>query len=405
MTRPQSTTYEAGPPAFCPNRECSFHQREIAEKTDWFDHFGSFPTKSRGNIARFRCKSCRKTCSTQTFSIHYWTHSDVDLMALDDRLYACSGYRQIGRDMGLSLPVIVNRAMRISRNYLNLYGAVLESVSIKEDLAFDGFESYTRSQYFPNNFNILVGKESQAVYMMDLTLLRRKGRMTATQKANRKLIDAVWKPARKALVKDCKLIFHELARLVLRRNISTPLVLATDMKKEYVTAIEEDSLMHQLVMHGLVTHCTVDSRAKRTKDLPISAVNYVDREIRKNSAAHVRETVRQDREVNMANERMIITLAHHSFRKPFRIYNRKNIEEAVTHAEVAGFMKSAEARQAFEELYTHRHLWSQQTYQATWVERAWKREMVNPKRVDFKTEETPEKYQAGSVRRAHHFLV
>ena len=405
MTKPRSTTWIPGPPAFCPNPSCTFHQRQIAQKTDWFVRFGSFSTKTRGPISRFRCRSCGKTCSTQTFSIHYWTHSDVDLETLDDRLYACSGYRQIGRDLGLTLPVIVNRAMRISRNYLNLYAAALQSVSIEEDLAFDGFESYTRSQYFPNNFNILVGQKSQAVYMMDLTLLRRKGRMTERQKAIRKLIDSVWKPARKSLVKDCQILFHDLARLVLRRKSSTPLTLASDKKKEYVSAIQEDRLMDQLVMHGFIKHVTVDSRAKRTKDLPTFAVNYVDREVRKNSAAHVRETVRQDREVNMANERMIITLGHHTFRKPFRISNLKNIDESMTHAEVAGFMKDAGAREAFEELYTHRHLWSQQGYRAKWMERAWKREMVNPKRVDFKTGAIPDKYQPGSAWRARHFVV
>jgi hypothetical protein len=44
---------------------------------------------------------------------------------------------------------------------------------------------------------------------MDLTLLRRKGRMTERQKAIRKLIDSVWKPARKSLVKDCHILFHD----------------------------------------------------------------------------------------------------------------------------------------------------------------------------------------------------
>lgn len=405
MTKPTSNTWISGPPAFCPNSDCPFHEKERAQKSDWFISFGSFLTKSRGRIARFRCRHCGKTCSTQTFSIHYWTHSDVDLMEIDNRLYACSGYRQIGRDLSLTLPVIVNRAMRIARGYLNLYGCALETISLNEDLAFDGFESYTRSQFFPNNFNILVGKDSQAVYMMDLTLLRRKGRMTETQKANRKLIDRHWKPKRKSLVKDCAIIFHDLARLCLRRNKIRPVVLSSDMKKEYVTALQEDRLMQQLVMHGLVIHDQTDSRAARTKDSALMAVNYIDREARKNSAAHVRETVRQDREANMAIARMVITLGHHTFRKPYRISNLKYIEEEITHAEVAGFMKSAVAREAFQELYTHRHLWSHQLFKGEWMERVWKISMENPKRVDFETGEAPEKYQPGSAWRARHFRV
>ena len=371
----------------------------------WFHHFGSYYSQARGPIPRFRCLACGKTFSTQTFSIHYWTHSDVDLKLLDDSLYACSGYRQISRDLNLSLPVLVNRYMRITRGYLNLYDTALSTSSLSESLAFDGFESFTRSQYFPNNFNILVGQESQSVYMLNLSIMRRKGRMTDIQKANRALIDTVWRPRRKALVKDCLSLFHDVARLILRQDKISSRTLETDMKREYITALKEDRLIETLRTHQLFFHHQTDSRANRTLTNPLMAVNYIDREIRKNSAAHVRETVRQDREVNMALARMIITLGHHTFRKPYRITNVLPIDGCRTHAEVAGLMNSSEAKSAYTKLYSHRHFWSHQLLKSDWMERAWLMEMENPKRLNLNTGEVAEKYQPGTAWKARHFVV
>ena len=62
-------------PEFCPNPSCRFHSRENAAEYQWYIRFGRFQTETRGAIQRFRCRGCGKTCSTQTFSVHYWTDS------------------------------------------------------------------------------------------------------------------------------------------------------------------------------------------------------------------------------------------------------------------------------------------------------------------------------------------
>ena len=62
-------------PEYCPNPACEYFSREAAAAVRWWRRAGSFDTLCRGAIQRFRCPSCGKTCSTQTCSIHYWTHS------------------------------------------------------------------------------------------------------------------------------------------------------------------------------------------------------------------------------------------------------------------------------------------------------------------------------------------
>ncbi|GAB1432910.1 hypothetical protein MASR2M29_15350 [Spirochaetota bacterium] len=44
----------------------------------------------------------------------------------------------------------------------------------------DGFESFDRSQYFPNQINLVLGKNSQFLYDYSHTTIRRKGRSGRT---------------------------------------------------------------------------------------------------------------------------------------------------------------------------------------------------------------------------------
>lgn len=374
-----------GRPEFCPNPNCPNHDKNRADTTAWFNAFGTYNTKARGRIQRFSCMHCGKTCSTQTFSIHYWTHFDVDFKDLDDRLNSCSGYRQISRSVGLSYIVLRNRYLRLARNYLNLFDSSLAGFDLPEDIAFDGFESYLRSQYIPDNFNIAVGCTSRIPYGFTLNLLRRKGAMTATQKRNRSLLDEVWKPARHDLVDGCKTIFRDILSLYMNRPSLSPFTFHTDEKKEYKVALNELPEWRHLSDLQIVAHKTVSSRAARTKANPLFPVNYLDREIRKNSAAHARETVRGDREISMAMSRMVIFIGHHTFRKPFKITNKTIIEGQKTHADMVNLLDTAEARTAFEGLYKKRHIWSHQKLHAQWMADIWQMKKKNPPVISFAT--------------------
>ena len=200
-------------PEFCPNPSCRLHLRHSAAEHQWYVCFGGFSTRARGLIQRFRCTTCGRACSTQTFSIHYWTHSTNDLAWLLGYLSTCSGMRQCARIAGVTHRVIQNRCRRLARNALALMDCALAQLDLREDLAMDGFESFTRSQYHPNNITHLTGSRSQFIYAAVHTLFRRKGSMTDTQKRRRQLIDALWKPPR-SVGSDATELLADLARLI-----------------------------------------------------------------------------------------------------------------------------------------------------------------------------------------------
>jgi hypothetical protein len=392
-------------PEFCPNPVCPFHNRKLARTSPWYYHYGFFSSLARGKTRRFRCKHCGTTSSTQTFSINYWTHLPINLRDLDDRLNSCAGYRQIARALGVSYPVIKNRTLRLSRNYLNLFDTSLVNFPLEEDIAFDGIESYLRSQYIPDNFNIAVGCTSQVPYAFTLSLFRRRGRMTDVQKKNRTVLDTIWRPEPRSLVTSCRTVFRDILSLYMNRPELSPFVLNTDEKTEYKTALKDLPEWRHLSELHLVEHRTVSSRLPRTRRNPLFPVNYLDREIRKNSAAHCRETVRGDREAGMTMARMVITLGYHTFRKPYRIDNRVARAETKSHADMVGLLAAREARKAFERLYTKRHVWTHQVQQAEWMEEIWLRRKKNPPVVCFRTGVVPEQGQPGNGWVARHLVV
>lgn len=371
-------------PEFCPRPGCRFYSREQAASSDWYIGFGTYFTRARGFIQRFRCKSCGKTCSTQTFSLHYWTHTTEDYQALLKGICSCSGLRQHARFTDVSFRVVQNRIRHLARNCLAVIDGAADGLALGEDLAMDGFESFTRSQYFPNNISILVGCHSEYLYGAVHTLLRRKGRMTAGQREHRCRIDAHWRAPAAALRSDCALLLADHAPLIDSASRLRPLTLWSDRHPQYPLALQMVPALTAALAQGRLLHRRVSSRASRTTVNPLFPVNYVDRQIRNNMGEHVRQTVKQGREVNCQMERMAIFLVAHNFLTPHRIRDGVILYRHPTHAQHAG-IQPTEAKHCLTRLYTHRHIWGHSRNRHAWQRRIWQHEYENPPAVNFNT--------------------
>jgi len=407
-------TQEILKPEFCPHRECVNHDRQTAAANpNWYYKHGTHGSLVRGSIQRFKCRSCGKTCSTQTFSIHYWTHRTIDLKKLDQQTTSSSGQRQCAIALGASTNLVKNRTQRLARNYLALFAAALADFTIQEDCAFDGFESYLSSQYHPTNINLLVGSQSQAVYGITGTIMRRKGKMTDHQREFRAKIDTHWRPTPASLIESCELLFRDMQShlpLELREDFG-PWVLSTDKHKAYRVALQRVAELKDALKAGDIEHKRISSHRVRDTKNPLFAVNYIDRELRKDMADHVRETVKQPREMNMSMQRLIIEAGAHNFRKSHRVSGRIDTRGCPTHGDVSGLTVSEAARWQMSRLFTHRHVLSHlDKEEATgkppqWIVDIWLQQYKNPPVVKFKSGEVSKLRVAGSAWCAKHLLV
>jgi len=97
----------------------------------------------------------------------------------------CMANRQMARALGCSPSAVAGQVARLGRHCLLFQAEELARVGSIPEIAIDGFESFEWSQYFPFHHNVAVDVESGYFLFHSDSPLRRKGRMTARQKARR----------------------------------------------------------------------------------------------------------------------------------------------------------------------------------------------------------------------------
>jgi transposase-like protein len=357
-------------PPHCTNKDCrNFH---IPESKDWYKFFAYYHTKAFGKVPRFICKSCKKTFSSQTFSIDYYVKHPVDYQQILKSLNSAAGIRNIARNLSVHHQLITNRMIRLSKNAMIISEFLIETLPFLENFAVDGFESFIKSQYFPDNYNILVGTSSLFLYMIDYSHLRRKGRMTAVQKNTRDKIEKLYKASPDEIEKS---ITDILKWLVGHTGVSNLLNIYTDEKKDYIRAVRKCDLVNRLIRKGKWNHVRINSRKPRTGSNYLFPVNYMDREFRKDIGMFSRESVKFGRNVNNAMRRINLYAFEHNFLKEFRIKDNK--EKIPTHFEMAGGDGKL-AMELIDGLYTKRYFWREERYISKPVLKVLRNEWVTP---------------------------
>lgn len=319
-------------PPFCPNKHCPTHQKDPDPSVLWFIRQGFRPTKVLGPVPRFQCRHCGHGFSSRTFDIDYWVHRPIDYRCVQNLLVGGSGLRQACRTLGVSTRLLANRHTRLARQALALHSQCMEDFQLKESMVLDGFESFAYSQYFPNNLNLLVTSDSQFVLGLNAAILRRKGRMTDLQKERRAELERTYRAPSNAIYRTSKQLLNLGCHLSFGcRHL--PIRFLSDEKKEYGRALERIRPYGEWRSGGLLEHRTTSSRAARTLSNPLFPVNYLDRQLRKDLAEHVRESVRFARRIEHSLERTMVHLGHHNYFKVFRVRLK---DRELTHAERAG---------------------------------------------------------------------
>lgn len=314
-------------PPFCPNAACRYHYPQAlrgTRKSPWYHKDGYYHSTCHGTVQRFVCTCCGTRFSAQTFSLDYGVKKRLSNRRIFQQVNSGSGIRFAARNLKVSEKVIVNRIARLARQAIAMHALLRELFSLAEELAADGFESFTGSQYFPNNIHLAVGKGSQYLYGADYAHLRRKGRMTPAQKQRRMELEEQWKAPPGEIIRSFTRLVRQIGRYQ-RENPASPLWLYTDEKQEYWQVLADVAWIRQV---------TVPSTAPRTLRNHLFPVNYFDRELRKDQSNHTRETVEFSRDVNNAMDRVWMYSAYHNYVKPYRIGVKEG--EETTHAEQAG---------------------------------------------------------------------
>jgi hypothetical protein len=354
------------PVPHCPNPACRHFSDISPGDTSWRTDHGSYQTKAFGEVPRFRCTDCGKTFSTQTFRMDYYLKYPIQYLPFIQYLVSTCGQGTMSRFSGYRYEVIQNRLERGARFFLALHAALRPLINVEEHFVLDGFESFSRSQYYPNNINILVGSTSELIYGMGFSQLRRKGRMTAMQKAIREKLEAEFGRAPKnAIEVSVAKLIADICQWLSDKGFGKKL-LKSDCHTAYVRALKSTTTAAEWLDHHRYS-----STEARTVNNPLFPVNYVDRQIRKDQINHVRETVQFARCPAAMMIRLSIYQGYHNYLMPRRV-RRQRKGDWTTRAEALGIQTdqilTAIRRLWGRRIFLHKtDLWDEET--DTWLMR------------------------------------
>jgi hypothetical protein len=279
-------------PPFCPNGKCKYHHR-LPDK--WrYKQFGTYlrMTDNR-RIQRYRCLSCNRTFSTQTFSTTYWQKKPgLDAKVLTMVVNGMCN-RQIARELKVD-PVTANRKIeRLGRHCLLFLQRMSRDGPPAKEIVFDGFETFELSQFYPFHHNVAVEKDTDFILFFNDSELRRKGRMTDAQKIRRCELEQMHgRPDPKAIEKGVT----ELLSVVISGQ--EPVKVYTDDHPQYRKPIRRYGCV--------IAHSVTPGSQHRDKDNALWEVNLFDRFFRHSSTNHTRETLAWSKRRQSSTDRLAI---------------------------------------------------------------------------------------------------
>lgn len=252
-------------PPRCPNARCPEHQ---PSDRSFFVRKGVYRARCRKEpVPRFRCRTCGRGFSRQTFRADYRDHRPELNERVFQSLASGVGLRQTARNVGLSLSSTVRKFRKIARHASRLNRNLRADLPSWAGLMFDEFETYeTRRNSRPLTVPFLIEPASRFVLWARAATIRPHGRMS---EARRRAIfdDELRFGPRKDTSRRAILRAFESARaLTVRCSVVR---LATDEKTVY-PALAREAFGSRLV------HRRTSSRILRGTWNPLFAINNME---------------------------------------------------------------------------------------------------------------------------------
>jgi transposase-like protein len=246
-------------PPRCPYRECVQHAAPI---TRFASRWGSYHPRCRSKpVQRYRCRSCRRTFSRQTFRHDRRDRRPQCNKRLFQLLTSGVGQRQSARLLGLALRSVQKKMRKLAATCASLHENLSPRLPAGLTYVMDEEETYEGASIRPLTMPVLVEKDSWFVVATSVGSIRR---LAPAGSARRRRQDCEEKErgARKDESNRC---VGEVLQ-ALGRRVDGELELRTDQKASYATIARQ-------VFGERVRHATTAGTRIRTTHNPLFPIN------------------------------------------------------------------------------------------------------------------------------------
>jgi hypothetical protein len=247
-------------PPRCPNTACAQH-RDPQGVFWWRD--GSYHPHCRAEpVPRFRCRSCGKGFSRQTFRFDYRDRKPHCNELLLQLLFSGVGLRQSGRLLKLNVHSALGKLRKMGRTFARLHDNLCRQLPTARTFVLDEEETYEGASIRPLTMPVLIEKEHWFVVATAVGTIRRLA-TAGTERRRRQEREERRHGRRADESRECVRAVLE----ALRGKVATgPLVLRTDQKGSYAT-------LAQAVLGDRVQHETTAGTRIRTTHNPLFPIN------------------------------------------------------------------------------------------------------------------------------------
>ena len=297
-------TPEGWQPPHCPNPNCK-HHKPIPVGFRFKEDGTYYRTTDNRQIQRYLCLTCKRSFSTQTFSVTYWLKKPHLIKDVFMKTVGGMANRQIARDLKVK-PSTVDRILgRMGRHCFLFHMRHLKDAPPPSEIVVDGFVTFETSQYYPFHHHNAVEKETDFFMYFTDSEVRRSGRMKPEQKQRRIELEQLHGlPDKEAVRKD----MTHLLKVTLQGQTSATVY--SDGHGSYNRAIKETACK--------ILHLKTPGKAYRDRHNNLWAINLLDLLIRHCSANHKRETLSWSKRRQSSANRMAIFLVWRNYIKSRR---------------------------------------------------------------------------------------
>jgi len=225
-------------------------------------------------------------------------------------------HSSIARELKVSKGSVDLRLKNLAHQSL-LFEKENEVQKIKENIAYDGFESFTYSQYSPCYINTAVGMTSHFIYHNTFSPLNRKGRMTNFQKVKQgKLIQEFGAYPPNSICQESQYIFRAIDS-----KVEDKILLYSDEHQSYRRAFTP------IIKN--IFHETISSKQRRDARNPLFAINHLHLLYRHFLCSQKRETIAFQKHEAALLEKVQLMKIYRNFMQPK--FTKKNRYDEFAH--------------------------------------------------------------------------
>jgi transposase-like protein len=310
-------------PPVCPHPDCQRHQ---SPEPGFFIRKGHYRARCRAYpIARFRCRSCRRSFSHQTFRADYRDHKPHLNVPLFLLLVSGVGLRQASRNLGLSRHCTHRKFQKIGRQLRAAHQHLLGDFTGGAWFQMDELGTFEQDRHTgPLTLPIAIEANSLLIVAAESAPIRPSGKKTKAQKARIQRHEQRHgrRPDRS------RAAVRSVLEVVAQRAARLPrIVLRTDQKAMYVP------LARSVFGAERLEHQRVSGKLPRTVANPIFKINLTDAMARDNNGRLRRRSWLHSKKREYLDLQLAVFLAYRNY------VRRRTNEEEESPAQKLGFTK------------------------------------------------------------------